>query len=73
MSVFSTVMGSAWRLKIFAVGAIFTIVGDVAKAIFDNDPATVVNWDIQIPAFLTAIGLLLARNNTTTSEQAGAK
>ena len=55
---------------------ILTLVGAAvaaAKALLDNDPTTVPNWEAVITAATAGFGLLFARDNNVTSEQAGAK
>ena len=44
-----------------------------AKAFLDGDPLTVPDWTATIAAITAGIGLLSARDNNVTSEQAGAK
>ena len=68
-----SVAAGSWRTTLAGVGTIFTALGAALAAHFDADPLTVVNW----PALLTALtvggGLIAARDNGVSSEQAGAK
>ena len=43
------------------------------KAMFDNDPSTVPEWGAVVAAIIAGIGLIAARDNNVTSEQAGVK
>lgn len=55
---------------------IATILGAVCYALvaqFDNDPTTVANWGGVVSAITAGIGLIVARDNGVTSEDAGAK
>ena len=45
----------------------------VAVPLLDEDPATVANWGAFGATLAVAIGLLMARDNNKTSEDAGAK
>lgn len=55
------------------LGALLFAVGNILVAQFDGDPATVADWPTFVSlCFAAAIGLF-ARDNKTTSEQAGAK
>jgi len=65
-------MGASWRTTTAGIGAILIAVGSALGAQFDNDPATVADWGAVIAAVIAGIGLLFARDNKVTSEQAGA-
>lgn len=45
----------------------------VAVPLLDEDPATAANWGAFGATLAVAIGLLFARDNNKTSEDAGAK
>lgn len=66
-------MKKSWKTTVFGAGGIVTIVGSVLNALFDGDPATNVNWVMVMAGLSPAIGLLFARDNNVTSEQAGVK
>jgi hypothetical protein len=63
----------SWKTTIAGVGAILTAVGHALSALFDNDPSTVVQLDVTVGAILAGVGLIAARDNGVTSEQAGVK
>lgn len=65
-------MGSSWRTTTAGIGAILIAIGSALAAQFDADPATVPDWGAVIAAGIAGIGLLFARDNKVTSEQAGA-
>jgi hypothetical protein len=62
----------SWRTSLFGVGGVVTIIGATLNALFDGDPATVVDWVTVCAGLAPAIGLLFARDNKVSSEQAGA-
>lgn len=63
----------SWKTSLAGVGAILAAVGHALAALFDNDPATVVQLDVTIGAILAGVGLIAARDNGVSSEQAGVK
>lgn len=63
----------SWRTTLAGVGTILTAVGVALKAVFDGDPATSVNFEATITAIMAGIGLIAARDNGVSSEQAGVK
>lgn len=63
----------SWRTTLAGIGAILVAVGSAVTAIFDNDPATVADWGAVTAAVIAGIGLIMARDNKVSSEQAGAK
>lgn len=63
----------SYRTTILGVIAIGTAVLNAASAIFDGDPATVFDLDLTISAITAGLGLIFARDNKVTSEEAGAK
>ncbi len=65
-------MNKSWRTSLFGVGGVVAIVGSVLNALFDGDPATTVDWVTVCAGLAPAIGLLFARDNRVSSEQAGA-
>jgi hypothetical protein len=63
----------SWKTTTAGVLAIIAAIATALSASFDSDPLTVPNWEIVIAATLAGIGLIFARDNTVTSETAGAK
>jgi len=63
---------TSWKTSAAGIGAILIAVGSAVSAQFDSDPATVADWGAVVAAILAGIGLLFARDNKVTSEQAGA-
>jgi hypothetical protein len=63
----------SYRTTILGVIAVGTAVLNAAKAIFDGDPSTVFDLELTIAAVSAGLGLIFARDNGVTSEQAGAK
>lgn len=63
----------SWKTTTSGVLAIVAAIATALSASFDSDPLTVPNWEIVIAATLAGIGLIFARDNTVTSETAGAK
>ena len=66
-------LGKSWRTSSLGIIAILTAVLGAAKALLDGDPATNVDYPALIATVSAGIGLLKARDNVVTSEQAGAK
>lgn len=66
-------MSASWRTTLFGVGGIVTVVAAACSALFDGNPATNPDWTGVIGSISVAIGLLFARDNKVTSEQAAAK
>ncbi len=66
-------MNKSWKTSAAGIAGIVGMLAQALAAQFDADPATVANWGIVIPATITALGLMFARDNNVTSEQAGAK
>ena len=63
----------SWKTTVFGTGGLLVVVAAAVSALFDNDPATNPDWSAVIGAASACIGLLFARDNSVTSEQAGAK
>lgn len=66
-------MNASWRTTAAGIGAILIAVGGALSATFDNDPTTVADWSAVIAAAIAGFGLIFARDNKVSSEQAGVK
>jgi hypothetical protein len=62
----------SWKTTVTGVCAILTVLAGAVKLLVDNDPATNPDWAATIAAVVAGIGLIAARDNGVTSEQAGA-
>lgn len=63
---------SGWLLVLVALG----LLAGAARAQFDGDPNTIADWDAAftlLVAALSGVGLIKARENKVSDEQAGAK
>lgn len=63
----------SWKTTATGVVTILAAVLNAASAFLDNDPLTVPDWNGVVIAISAGIGLLFARDNKVTSEDAGAK
>jgi hypothetical protein len=63
----------SWKTTLAGIGSILGALGFALVAQFDANPETVPNWGAVISAITAGIGLIAARDNGVTSEQAGAK
>ena len=61
-----TQTGAGW-------GALIALAGGVLNSLMDGNPATNPDWNLVIPAAITAIGVITARAKKATSEDVGAK
>ena len=66
-------MTKSWKTSAAGIGAILVAVGSALSSMFDNDPATVADWGAVVAAVIAGIGLLAARDNGVSSEDAGIK
>jgi hypothetical protein len=64
---------TSWRTTTAGIAAIVVAVGTAVGALFDADPLTLPDWGAVAAAVMAGIGLLAARDNKVSSEQAGAK
>ena len=62
----------SWRTTLFGAGGLLVIVASALSALFDGDPATMPQWGIVVGALSAAIGAFFARDNSVSSESAGA-
>ena len=63
----------SWRTTGAGIAMILTALGTAVAALTDNDPATQVNIGATISAIVAGVGLLMARDNKVSSEEAGIK
>jgi hypothetical protein len=63
----------SWKTTTAGIAAIVAAVATALVALFDADPLTLPDWGAVGAAFMAGVGLLAARDNNVTSEQAGAK
>lgn len=63
---------ASWRTTTAGIAAIVTAVATAIGAMADNDPMTNPDWGAVVAAVFAGIGLLSARDNKVSSEQAGA-
>ena len=64
---------TSWRTTTAGIAAIVVAVGTAVGALFDADPLTLPDWGAVAAAVMGGVGLLAARDNKVSSEQAGAK
>lgn len=65
-------MSASWRTTLFGVGGLVTVIAGTLNALFDGNSATNPDWTAVIAAVSACVGLLFARDNKVTSEQANA-
>ena len=63
----------SWKTTVSGIGAILAAVGGAMTALFDGNAATNPDWTAVIAAVVAGFGLIFARDNKVTSEDAGAK
>jgi hypothetical protein len=63
----------SWKTSAAGIAAIVAALATAVGALFDADPLTMPDWGAVAAAVMAGIGLIAARDNGVTSEQAGAK
>jgi hypothetical protein len=64
---------TSWRTTTAGIAAIVVAIATAVGALFDADPLTLPDWGAVAAAIMAGVGLLAARDNKVSSEQAGAK
>ena len=67
------IMKASWRTSVFGAGGLLYLVGMALTALFDGKPETNPDWGALVAAGSACAGLLFARDNNVSSEQARAK
>jgi hypothetical protein len=63
----------SWKTTTAGIAAIVAALATAVGALFDADPVSMPDWGAVAAAVMAGIGLIAARDNGVTSEQAGAK
>ena len=63
----------SWKTTVAGIIAGLVPLLTAVAALLDGDPATEPNWTLAISGVVIAIGFITARDNSVTSESAGAK
>ncbi len=63
----------SWKTTVAGVLTALLPVLNAVLAFLDNDPATVPDWGLAVAAITAGLGLIFARDNNVSSEEAGAK
>ena len=63
----------SWKTTTAGIAAFITVLAGAVSAQFDADLSTVADWNAVVFAGIILIGLIKARDNNVSSEEAGAK
>lgn len=63
----------SWKTTVTGIVAVLSAVTAAATLLLDGNPTTNPDWTSTIAAVSAGLGLIFARDNKVTSEQAGAK
>lgn len=66
-------MKASWRTTLFGTGGLVIVLSSAVSAIFDGNPLTNPDYGALAGAVAACLGLLFARDDKVSSEQAGAK
>lgn len=64
---------ASWKTTLLGVCTIITAIGAAGKAVLDGDPSTTFDMATTAAAVMSGVGLIFARDNNVSSEEAGAK
>lgn len=64
---------TSWKTTAAGIAAIVAALATAVGALFDSDPLSMPDWGAVAAAVMAGVGLIAARDNGVTSEQAGAK
>jgi peptidoglycan/LPS O-acetylase OafA/YrhL len=65
-------MKGSHKTTLAGIGAILVAGGSLLQALFDGNPSTEPDYAALVAAVMAGLGLIFARDNSVTSEQAGA-
>jgi hypothetical protein len=63
----------SWKTTLLGLATAMAGLGLFAKAYLDNDPSTMPDATLLVAEMTAALGLIFARDNDKSSEDAGAK
>lgn len=66
-------MKRSWKTTSGGVAAIVVAIGGAVQLLTDNDALTQPDWNSVVAAICAGSALIFARDNSVTSEKAGAK
>lgn len=66
-------MKASWRTSLFGVGGLVSVIAATATALTDGKPETNPDWGAVAGALMACLGLMFARDDKVTSEEAKAK
>lgn len=59
-------MDKSWKTTAAGTGSVLLALGMFLTSSFDNDPSTMPNWAIIVPAIISGIGLIFAKDHNVT-------
>lgn len=66
-------MKGSYKTTLTGIGAILVAGGSLLQAYFDGNPATEPDFPALVAAIIAGLGLIFARDNGVSSEEAGVK
>ena len=64
---------ASWKTTVFGATGLLYLLPPALHAQFDGDPTTIAAWGPVVAAAVTALAFFFARDNSVSSEQAGAQ